>query len=66
MPDVEELLKDSPIYYTDGGVEMRLVLIPKPVNAVCLEWCCNGEWIEVSSMRTVAFSAFLGAYEKKL
>ncbi|MCC9573205.1 hypothetical protein JHR38_08485, partial [Campylobacter jejuni] len=55
MIDAEELLKDSPVYYRDGAIEMRIVLLAKPVNAVCLEWKCDDEWIEVSSMRTVAF-----------
>lgn len=64
MPDinVEQLLKDSPVYYMDGGVEMRLILVPKPVNAVCLEWKCGEEWVEVSSMRTLAFDALLERY----
>jgi hypothetical protein len=56
--NVEELF-ESPIYYKDGDIDMRLILLGKPVNAVCLEWCLNGEWHEVSSMRAVAFQSVL-------
>ena len=60
----EELLKDKPIYYKDGNIEMRLVLV-EPNIAICLEWNCNGAWIEVSSMRPAAFNAFLREHETK-
>lgn len=65
MIDVEELLRGSPVYYKDGEIEMRLVLLTKPINAVCLEWKCKDEWVEVSSMRTAAFNAILDRYLEK-
>lgn len=55
----------GPIYYKDGGVEMRLILV-EPNLAVCLEWKCGDEWIEVSSMRPAAFNAFWAAASKCL
>lgn len=56
--NVEELF-ESPIYYKDGDIDMRLILYGKPVNTVCLEWCLNGDWKEVASMRAVAFEALI-------
>ena len=58
----EDLLKDEPIYYKDGNIEMRLILFGP---SVCLEWNNCGTWVEVSSMRQVALNAFLEAYDEK-
>lgn len=55
--NIESLLTE-PLYYTDGSVQMRLRL-EKPNIAVCLEWLCGKDWIEVSSMRPIAFNVVL-------
>jgi hypothetical protein len=56
--DVEAAFRDGPIRYRDGDIEMRLRL--EKGIAICLEWKSGEAWVEVSSMRPAAFTAFLG------